>query len=204
MKRRKPLNVPVHAHSESETIPSSLEDRIAFSELNRGIVRISDPLDEFSTAEIMQKIEYLRAKGVKHINFMITSPGGGVYHSLALYDRISFLPKQGVKTTAIVEGYAASAAAMLVLQAVQKRTATPNSRFLLHEPRRWTMFAMERTSDIKDESQEMNSITDVIYSIVAKRCKRAKSEVAKVIDRKEVWMSAQQALKFRLIDSIIK
>lgn len=205
-KRNKTKNVPAipgHEHVEKE-MPFNLDDKIAWSELERCIIRVSESIDEYSTSEIMQKIEYIRAKGAKSISFMITSPGGSAYHSLALYDRISYLPKQGVKTVAVVEGYAASAAAMLLLQAAQLRMATANSRFLLHEPRRWVMFASERASDMKDESTEMSNLTDVIYGILSKRCNKSKKDIADTINRKEVWMSTKQALKFNLIDEIVK
>lgn len=195
--------VPEGTHKPDE-LSFNLDDRLEWNELNSGVIRVTDGIDSYVTTDIMRRIDFLIKKGAKKIQFYITSPGGSVYHSMALYDRIAYLPKQGIKTEAYVEGMAASAASMILLQAVQKRYATSSARFLLHEPRRWSFFESQRTSDMKDGTVEMVAITDSVYNILAKRCGKTKTEIAKVIDRKEVWMSSQEAKKFGLIDEVIK
>jgi len=119
-----------------------------------------------------------------------------------LYDRIIHLPKQGIKTDAVVEGLAASAAAMVILQAMQKRYATLNSRFLLHEPKRMPD-GLISPSMIRDETGYLCDIENMIYSILAKRCKKSKKQIAELIGRREVWLSAKEAKKLGLIDTII-
>ena len=152
----------------------------------------------------MRKIAYIVNKGIKNIKFFITSPGGSAYHALALYDRLISLKNVGVKTEAYVEGWAASAASMIVLQAMNKRYATANSRFLIHEPRRWTFMARERVSDMQDETKEMVALSDIVNSIMAKRCKKSSKDIDRVVSRKEVWMSAREAKAFGLIDGIVQ
>lgn len=189
---------------ESGHSPNDLSDRLEFEELNRGVIRIDDSIDEFNTPDYMRKIGYVVNKGIKTIKFFITSPGGSAYHSLALYDRLVSLKNIGIKTEAYVEGMAASAASMIVLQGMQKRYATANSRFLIHEVRRWTFMARETVSNINDESKEMNSLTTVIYNILAKRMHKTVKQISDIITRKEVWLSANEALKLHLIDGIVK
>ena len=184
--------------------PNDLSDRLEFEELSRGTIRIDDSIDEFNTTDYMRKIGYVVNKGVKNIKFLITSPGGSVYHALALYDRLVSLKNVGVKTEAYVEGMAASAASMIVLQGIEKRYATANARFLIHEPRRWTMFARETVSNMQDETQEMVALSEVVYGIMAKRCKLSKQELSKLITRKEIWLSSSEAKKIGLIDAIVQ
>lgn len=181
----------------------SLCDSLEWNELNNGVIRIGGSIGEYEVEEATQRIDYLISGGHKKIQFKITSPGGSIYHAFSLYDKIVALDKEGIKVEALVEGYAASAASMIVLQAFPMRISTTNARFLLHEPRRFVFFAQERTSDIKDESREMNVLSDMIYDILAKRCGKEKEEIEKFVERKEVWLSAREAKEFGLIDKII-
>lgn len=201
-KKNRNKNVPLSATPEE--LRGDLSDKLEFEELNRGIVRIDDGIDEFNTSDYMRKIGYVANKGIKTIKFLITSPGGSAYHALALYDRLMSLKNIGIKTEAYVEGMAASAASMIVLQGIQKRFATANSRFLIHEPRRWVMFARERVSDMQDETKEMVILSELVYNIMAKRCKIGKQELSRLITRKETWLSANEAKKIGLIDGIVQ
>lgn len=181
-----------------------LSDRLEYEELDKGIIRIDDSIDGFNTTDYMRRINHVVDSGAKVIRFIINSPGGSVYHALALYDRIAALKDIGVKTEAYVEGMAASAASMVVLQAIQKRYATENSRFLVHEPRRWTFFSRERLSDMQDDTREMVALSDIVCGIMAKRCKMSKQSVEQLIARKETWLSSIEARKLGLIDAIVK
>jgi len=184
--------------------PADLSDRLEFEELNRGIIRFDEAIDEFNTSDYMRKISYLESKGFKKIRFFITSPGGSAYHAMALYDRLIALKNNKIKTEAYVEGMAASAASMIILQAMQKRFATANARFLIHEPRRWVSFSMERASDMQDSTKEMVTLSGIVLNIMAKRCKISRSQLSNMITRKEIWMSSIEALKIGLIDGIVK
>ena len=180
-----------------------LEESFQLQELDNGIIRIDEEICDYTTTSISRHIDYVINSGRKHITFRITSPGGDVYSSLALYDIILGLNSKGVKTTAIVEGLAASAASMVLLQAMDNRYSRPTARFLIHEPRRWAFLERQKTSDLKDETQEMVAVTNVIYEILAKRCKKPIKFIDESIDRRERWLSANEAKEYGLIDKII-
>lgn len=200
MKKDKDLpQMPGADHS-----PNDLSDRLEYEELSRGIIRINGVIEEFDTTDYMRKIAFVVNKGIKTVKFFITSPGGSVYHALALYDRLISLKNVGVKTEAYVEGLAASAASMIVLQGIQKRYATSNARFLIHEVRRFVMFAQERNTELLEQSKEMNTLTDIVYSILSKRMNKSKKQIHDMINIKEVWLSASEAVKIGLIDSIVR
>ncbi len=141
--------------------------------------------------------------GLKRLDLRINSPGGDAYGAMAVYDTLVAMRKEGVSIDATVEGLAASAAAMVLLQAAEHRYARPHARFLLHEVRRWVTFQDERTSDLQDVGREMNALEAMIVGILAERCRKTEEEVKRVIERREAWMSAQEALDFGLIDRIL-
>jgi len=68
---------PAH-HDVPMEPPFGLDDKIRFSELERGIIRIDDMINPYTTTSILQQIEYLKTKGIKKISFMITSLGGNL------------------------------------------------------------------------------------------------------------------------------
>lgn len=61
----------------------------------------------------------------------------------------------------------------------------------------------ESTSELEDEMKEMQILTTRIVKILAEKCKQTEDTVRKLIARKEVWFSADEALNFGLIDKII-
>ena len=179
-------------------------DWLRHQELSKGIVRISESICEQSVTKALRELSVLERGKVKAITLLISSPGGGAYPSFALYDKLMALRKKGTKITAIVEGWAASAAAMIILQAADFRYARPNARFLLHEIRRWVFFSVETTSDMEDQVEEMKAIERQIVKVLAKKCKKSQGDILRLIRRKEVWMSARESKTFGLIDKILK
>ena len=189
----------------SEELQLSLHDALRLDELRKGIFHFRHDIDTCNVEEFLLELKDVRAHPEHHKEILIrlTSPGGNAYHAFALYAVLRELSSMGVNVKIVVEGMAASAAAMIVLQGADERLALPDSSFLLHEPKRWIFFAYESKSDLEDEVSEMRRITDKIVEILSARCKKSKEEVNKLIERKEVWMSVEDALKWNLIDGIV-
>lgn len=139
--------------------------------------------------------------GRKDLTVTIVSAGGSAYAAMAMYDDLREMQHKGWYITAKVKGYAASAAAMIVLQAANRRVASENARFLIHEVRQFK-FGLERKSDSIDELREITALTDQICRIIAKRSGKSPEEVHKTFERKEVWFSAAEALEWGLIDEV--
>jgi ATP-dependent Clp protease protease subunit len=177
-------------------------DILKWEQLRRGVIHLTGGIYETETTEMMCELAHIRSLGLQEVTLVISSPGGAAYHAFALYDEIMAVRASGVRVTAVVTGYAASAAAMIVLQAADRRVARPNARLLLHEVRRWTCFEERKTSDMKDELEEMKAITDNIVRILAGRTGKTPDQVNALIDRKESWFSAEQARDIGLIDAI--
>jgi len=179
------------------------ESALRWSETRAGVIRINEAITDRTATVWLREIALIKQRGLRNCRVLITSPGGGAYAALAIYDALVDLANSGCKITATVEGLAASAAAMIVLQAATVRNARAHARFLVHECRRWVFFSVERTSDIRDEAKEMESLAKVIWDILAKRCGKTTGEVEALVERKEVWMSATEAKEWGLIDAVL-
>ena len=178
-------------------------EKLRYEELLSGVLHIDQSIRENTTALWKNEISFLKRRQLPEIRVVITSPGGGAYYSLAIFDALRDLSKSGCKVVAIAEGLVASAASMVILQAADWRISRPNARFLFHEVRRWVFFATERTSDLLDEVTEMKNVEMVILKLLANRCAKTYDEMQRLIERKEVWMSASEARDFGVIDEII-
>jgi len=182
----------------------SLYERLKYQELSAGILHLRGEIDDVMIDDFNLELSVIReAEWLSSVTIKITSIGGNAYLAFGIYDALRELSRQGKEVYVVVEGLAASAAAMIVLQGADKRLAYPTASFLLHEPRRWTMFRDETTSQLEDEAAELNRITNKVIDILASRCNKTKEEVRELIRRREVWMDAKEAKDWGLIDEII-
>lgn len=177
---------------------------LRWREVCNGILRIDGEIGEGIVTYVLPEIEEIKRNHIRKVTVYISSSGGTVYHSLAIYDSLRSLSKSGSLINTVVIGWAASAAAQLILQAGDIRKSYPNSTFLIHELRSWVYFEIEKNSDLQDKAKWNERLSDLIIEIMAKRCKKTEQEVKKSFERKECWMSANDALKWNLIDEIIE
>lgn len=131
------------------------------------------------------------------IKFYINSPGGSVSAGLAMYDTMQYI-KPDVAT--IVVGMAASMGAVLASAgAKNKRFALPNSRVMIHQP---SSGFQGTAADIEITAREIIHIKRQLEEILAKHTGQKVSKIAKDVDR-DYWMSADNALKYGIVDKII-
>jgi ATP-dependent Clp protease protease subunit len=176
---------------------------ITAKELESGIVRLSDDIQSCSLHDFSKTYNYLLSKKMKYAQLIITSPGGGAYHAFAMYDILKMAENKGLITTGLVEGFAASAASMIVLQGCKHRLSTPLARLHLHEVQQWVFLDVQTASDVQDRAKEMKVLMDMIVKILSERTGRSATELLEFIQRRERWMSAKEALEYGLIDEII-
>lgn len=136
----------------------------------------------------------------KHIEVLLLSGGGGVYPAMAMYDTFRNYPGT-VNITAT--GIAASAAAMIVLQAGDRRLATPNTRLMVHEIRAWFGEGIAKPmSEAKDDQREMEALQEHIIHLLVGRSGKERAFWEERIQRRETWFSAEEAVTAGLIDGI--
>lgn len=166
-----------------------LKDRIIF--LGEGV---NDHVANIIIAQFL----FLDAESkTKDIKFYINTPGGSVTSGMAIYDTMQYV-KADVSTICV--GMAASmGATLLAAGAKGKRFSLPNSEIMIHQ----VMGGAEgQATDIKIRAEHILRIKDKMNKILAKHTGQKVAQVEKDTDR-DRFMTAQEALKYGIIDKII-
>ena len=166
--------------------------------LQQRIVFLGTPVTDDVANVVMAQLLHLESEDPdKDIAIYINSPGGSITALFAIYDTMEFI-KCDVQT--ICMGQAASAAAVLLAAGTKgKRLALPNSRVLLHQP---SGGAEGQSVDIEIQAREILRMRDMLDTILAEKTGQSVERIRKDTDR-DFILSAQEALEYGLIDSII-
>ncbi|OGJ55817.1 ATP-dependent Clp endopeptidase, proteolytic subunit ClpP [Candidatus Peregrinibacteria bacterium RIFOXYC2_FULL_33_13] len=166
-----------------------LKDRIIF--LGSGIN------DQVANSIVAQLLFLDNENPNKDITMYIQSPGGHVTAGLAIYDTMQHV-KCDVATICV--GIAASMGAILLTGGAKgKRFALPNSEVLIHQP----LGGVEgQASDIHIHANHIIRTKQTLNEIIVKHTGQKFSKVEKDTDR-DYFMSAEEALKYGLIDKVI-
>lgn len=117
---------------------------------------------------------------------------------MAIYDTMQFT-KADVSTICV--GMAASMGAFLLSSGAKgKRFALPNSEIMIHQPLGGTQ---GQTTDMKIHVERMLKIKDNLNKILSENTGKS-LDVIKADTERDNFMSAEEALKYGLIDDIIK
>ena len=181
----------------------SVWEVMEFEDIQDGTIRVSDSIHDTMVGRISTKLDYMRRHGITNISVVLTSPGGSAYAAFGIYDILRLAAANGATIMGRVEGYAASAASMIVLQACTVRKATGYSRLHLHEVSQWIFLENQKLSDVQDSSKEMEALTKMMSKILSERTGKSEEEIKEFINRHERWMSAEAAKEWGLIDEII-
>lgn len=134
----------------------------------------------------------------KDIYLYINSPGGSVYDALAIYDTMQFV-KSDVQTVGI--GIQASAAAFLLSSGTKgKRFMLPNSSVMIHQPSSGTR---GKVTDQEIDLRESLRVKKLLEEIMAKNTGQKAATIHADMER-DKWMTADEALKYGIVDEIIK
>jgi len=166
-----------------------LKDRIVF---------IGTPIDDNIANLIIAQLLFLQMEAPdKDINVYINSPGGNVTSGLAIYDTMQFV-KPDVNTYCI--GQAASMGALLLAGGAKgKRYSLPNARIMIHQPWGGTQGT---AIDIHIQAQEILRIKDRINSLLVHHTGQSAEKITQDTDR-DYFMTAEEAMKYGLVDSVI-
>jgi ATP-dependent Clp protease, protease subunit len=167
-----------------------LKDRIIF--LGSGI---NDAVANAIVAQLL----FLDAQDPgKDIHLYINSPGGSITSGMAIFDTMQFI-KSDVSTICV--GMAASMGAFLLAAGAKgKRFALPNSEVMIHQP---LGGAEGQASDIQIRANRIIKMRDKLNQILSDRTGQPFERIEKDTDR-DNFMSAEEALKYGLIDKVIE
>jgi ATP-dependent Clp protease, protease subunit len=168
--------------------------------LNERIVFLNGPVDDHSANLIIAQLLHLESvDSEKDIHFYINSPGGIISSGLGIYDVMQFI-KPDVAT--YVMGQACSMGSFLAQAGSKgKRYMLPHARHMIHQP---SGGARGMQSDIEIQYKEITYLKDLLTQLYVKHNTAGKNykDFERDMDR-DTFMSAQEALDYGLIDSIL-
>lgn len=167
--------------------------------LKNRIVFLGDEVSDALSNLVIAQLLYLEQEDPdKDIDLYINSPGGSVSAGLAIYDCMQLI-KPDVSTICL--GMAASAAALLLCGgAAGKRYALPYSRIMIHQP--WMGGVSGQATDIDIQAKEILKIREDTNRILAKHSGQTYEQICLDTER-DNYMSAEEAIKYGLIDKVI-
>jgi len=123
---------------------------------------------------------------VEEIQLRINSPGGDVFHGIAIYNR---LKQHKAKVKVYIDGWAASIASIIAL-AGDEIVMGEGAMFMIHLP--WT-FAMGNRMELDNTVNRLMDVEEQMISIYSKKSGLDRAEIKAMLE-KETWMGADEAI----------
>ena len=131
------------------------------------------------------------------VSFYINSVGGDVYAGISIFNKIRALK---ANTTTIVDGLAASAAA-IVAQAGDRRLVSVGSQTMIHTASAGLIGYYNR-QELKKVDNTLKSIDKALAELLSDRTGRAQDDVMSMLT-KTTWMTADEAVSEGFADEVI-
>lgn len=165
--------------------------------LNNRIILVGDEINDRTANLVVAQLLHLSQRDPETpIQMYIQSPGGVVYHGLAIYDTMQVIPNP-VATFAM--GVTASFATVLLAGGTKgMRYALPNATIHMHQP--WGG-ARGQATDIEIQAREALRLKARMNDILAKHTGQTVETIEHDTER-DFYMSADQAVKYGLIDQV--
>ena len=186
-----PIVVEQTSHGERsyDIYSRLLKDRIIF---------LDGQIEDHMANVIIAQLLFLEAEDPdKDIHLYINSPGGVVTAGMAIYDTMQYI-RPDVSTICI--GSCASMAAVLLTSGAKgKRFALPHSNVMIHQP---LGGVQGQATEIEIHAREILRLRDELNGIWAKHTGQPLDVIKKDTER-DNFMTAENALKYGLIDKIL-
>jgi len=167
--------------------------------LKERIVFLGDQIGDLVANVVVAQLLYLAGEDPeREIRLYINSPGGIIYHGLAIYDAIQQVSAP-VSTYAI--GVTASMATMLLAAGTKgRRYALPHATIHMHPAGGG---AQGYTPDVEIQYKELQRIQQMLHQLLAKHTGQPVEKIADDFDR-DRYMSAEEAMEYGIIDEVLK
>ena len=167
--------------------------------LKERIIFLVGPINDGMANLVVAQLLFLESENPdKDIHLYINSPGGSVSAGMAMYDTMQFI-KPDVST--LCTGLAASMGAFLLCAGAKgKRFCLPNSRVMIHQP---SGGFSGQASDIEIHAKEVLYLKRKLNEMMAQHTGQPIEVIERDTDR-DNFMSAEEALKYGMIDRVLK
>jgi len=168
-----------------------LKDRIIF---------LSEDVNHVTASLVVAQMLFLESEDPdKEISFYINSPGGSITDGMAIVDTMNYI-KCPVSTICV--GLAASMGSVLLACGTKgKRFATPNAEVLIHQPL-ISGGLSGQTTEIKIHADHMVRTREKLNKLLSEKTGQTLEQIEKDTER-DHYMTAEEALKYGLIDGIL-
>ena len=167
--------------------------------LRERIIFLGSEIDDDVANSIVAQLLLLDSENPdKDIMLYINSPGGVITAGMAIYDTMKLI-KADVSTICL--GDAASMGAFLLSAGTKgKRLALPNARIMIHQP---LGGAKGQATDIEIEAKEILRMKTMLCTLMAEHTGQTVDKIKQDTER-DNFMTAEEALKYGLIDKIVE
>ncbi len=167
--------------------------------LKNRIIFLTGYIDDYMSDNIISQLLYLEyLNNKKDIFIYINSPGGIISSGMSIYDTMNYI-KPDINTICIGKAYS-MASILLISGKNKKRFCLSNSNIMIHQP----LGKIEgKATDIKIQTDEIIKIKNKLINIIHKRTKQPIEIIKKDIE-KDKYFNSKEALKYRIIDKILK
>ena len=168
-----------------------LKDRLIF---------IGTPIDDHVANLVVAQLLFLTHEDPERdIMMYINSPGGSITAGLAIYDTMQYI-QPDISTLCL--GITASMATVLLCAGAKgKRYSLPNSTIHQHPALIQQMGGS--APDVQIQARELLRMQEKIRQIMAHHTGQSIERIGRDFDR-DMYMDAQQALEYGLIDEVIR
>ena len=177
---------------------SALGDHLASRLLEQRIIVLDGELDDRGGTRLCSQLFLLSAEDPRaDISLWINSPGGSVPAMLAIHDAMRLVPND-VSTLAL--GLACSAGQFLLTAGTHgKRYALRHSRILMHQG---SAGIGGTAVDIQLQAEDLRFTVETVLGLIAKHTGQPLERIREDSAR-DRWYSAEQALEYGFIDSVL-
>ena len=167
--------------------------------LRERLIFLVGPVDDHTANLVVAQMLFLESENPdKDISLYINSPGGSVSAGLSIFDTMQFI-KPDVST--LCTGLAASMGSFLLAAGSKgKRFCLPNSRVMIHQP---SGGFSGQASDIEIHAKEVLYLKRKLNEMMAEHTGQPLEVIERDTDR-DNFMSAEDAVKYGLIDRVLK
>ena len=166
--------------------------------LKERIVFLTGEVNDAVSSLICAQLLFLEAENPdKEISFYINSPGGVVTSGLAILDTMNYI-KCPVSTVCM--GQACSMGSLLLTCGEKgRRFALPNARVMIHQP---SGGFQGQATDMEIHVKEILAIKKRLNQIYVEQTGKTLKEIEVAMER-DNFMTAEEAVKFGLIDAVV-
>jgi ATP-dependent Clp protease protease subunit len=162
------------------------------------IIWIAGGISEMTGIIVQAQLMFLDNTDDKDITMHIDSPGGYVKAGLGIIDVMDYI---NADIITVNTGMAASMGSVLLAAGTKgKRSSLRFSKTMLHQS---SGGAIGNIQDARISMNEWEKTNKILFELLGKYCGKTAKRVEKDAAR-DLWLDADEALKYKLIDEVIK